>query len=373
MKLLLTPYRKACAIGIDHILTKALSLIPIEIEEARTLLEAPPSHDGEIFAAAAALNEKLHGDEVTYVVNRNVNFTNICSLRCRFCAFSRSAGEEGAYKLSAAEVAARVAGSPDITEVCLQGGINERLGIDYYIALLREVKLAKPQIHIHAFSPQEIDRLAKIFGCSLERLFEILMENGLDSMPGTAAEIFSHDVRRAIAPNKISAARWAEIVKTAHLSGIRTTATVMFGHIEKPSHIANHLGIIRDIQLETGGFTEFIPLPFIPYKTPLARDGLLKSIPSQNAILKVYAVCRLFFGFLLTNLQASWVKLGVEGAARALACGANDYGGTLYEENITKSAGGLHGEYMSPADIRAAIDAAGKMAAQRDTLYNLIA
>jgi CofH subfamily radical SAM domain protein len=262
--------------------------------------------------------------------------------------------------------------TPDISEVCIQGGINPHLDISYYLDFLRQIKKHYPALHIHGISPQEIHSLAERAGWSLGRAIQTLMEAGLDSMAGTAAEILVDPVREKIAPSKIPSARWVEIVKTAHFLGLPSTATILFGHIESGLDILEHLDLLREIQKETRGFTEFIPLPFIPYRTRLGSDFSLAQTAPWLRIKRFYALARIYLFPTFKNIQTSWVKLGVGRALQTLEVGVNDFGGTLFEENITRSAGGNFGEYLSEEEIRKSLLQAGKVPVPRDTLYHWV-
>ncbi len=333
-------------------------------------LPVHPEVDADLRPAADTLRRELVGDVVTYVVNRNINFTNVCTGSCGFCAFRRQAGSREAYLFTVDQVLekARAASRAGATELCIQGGLHPELGLEYYAGLLRALKLAFPDLHLHAFSPMEVLRLSLESGKGLEYVLNFLRDCGLDSMPGTAAEILDDEVRRLLCPDKLSSQQWREVVTGAHRLGIRTTATMMFGHIETWQHRVNHLELLLRIQQETGGFTELVLLPFTPGRTPLARRYRLGPAPLEE-VLKVTAYSRLFLGSDLPNIQNSWVKIGVEGAIRSLSCGANDFGGTLMEENISRSAGADHGQYLTPEAIQEAIRLAGRTPQQRDTLY----
>ncbi len=326
----------------------------------------------ELRAEAHKAKIEFFGRRVTYVHNRNANFTNVCVVDCAFCAFYRKTGDREAYTHTIEEVLHRVASTPAITEVCLQGGINPELPAGYYFELIRRLKASNPSLHLHAFSPQEVHVLARRKRRSVAEVLAMLKDAGLDSMPGTAAEILVDEVRRTICPGKISTARWREIIEAAHRLGIPTSATIMFGHIESVAHRVAHLGLLRSIQQTTGGFTEFIPLPFMPYTTRLGRAHLIEGPPPIEAYYRMLATARLYFADLIPHVQVSWVKVGVRAAQRALHGGVDDFSGTLHEERITSSAGGPHGQGLSREEIREAIRAAGMVPAERDTLYNLV-
>ncbi|OYT53522.1 MAG: 7,8-didemethyl-8-hydroxy-5-deazariboflavin synthase subunit CofH [Desulfurococcales archaeon ex4484_217_2] len=302
------------------------------------------------------------GDIVTFVVNRNINFTNECIINCPFCAYSKPPGAPGSYLLSIDEIVKKAieAWKHGATEVCIQGAINPKVNPEFYLKILKEIKRAVPEIHIHAFSPQEVHYFATKANVSYEEALKMLKEAGLDSMPGTAAEILDDKVRKIIAPRKINVETWIKIIKTAHKLGIPTTSTIMYGHVDTSYHKAKHLNIIREIQKETGGFTEFIPLSFIHYNTRLYKSGIARPGATGLEDLKMY------------NIQVSWVKLGPKYAQALLNAGTNDFGGTLMEENISKSAGAPWGESMPVKTIVKLIKNAGRIPAQRTTTYEII-
>ena len=358
--------------NFDTIANSPLNGREISRDEGLRLLRSLTAEEEEVFALARGLNEGLNGRKVTYVQNRNLNFTNICTLKCKFCGFCRDESHPQAFTLTAENLLRKIREAPGITEVCIQGAIHPRLEIAYYVNLLRLIKAQHPRLHIHGISPQEVFSLSRKTGWPLERTIAVLMEAGLDSMAGTAAEILVDPIRRKICPGKISAGQWVEIVKTAHRLGLKSTATILFGHLESPEDILEHLTLIRQIQHETGGFTEFVPLLFIPYATPLGSEFSLRATASWNLIQKVYALSRIYLFPAFKNIQTSWVKLGVERALDILDVGANDFGGTLFEENITRSAGGSSGEFLSVQEIQDNLIQRGKVPAERDTLYRAI-
>ncbi|MDW8258181.1 MAG: 5-amino-6-(D-ribitylamino)uracil--L-tyrosine 4-hydroxyphenyl transferase CofH, partial [Gammaproteobacteria bacterium] len=343
--------------------------------EIVTLFMARGAAAERVLRAADELRAAVAGDVVTYVVNRNINYTNICRYRCGFCAFAkgRSAAElrGPAYDLSLEEIRLRTveAAERGATEVCLQGGIHPRFTGSTYLEIARAVKTAAPQIHLHAFSPLEVAHGAATLGVSVEEFLGELRAAGLATLPGTAAEILDDEVRAVICPDKLTTDEWLAVMRAAHERGLRSTATIMFGHVETPLHWARHLLRIRRLQQETGGFTEFVPLPFVHMQAPLWRKGRARPGPSFEEALLMHAVARLVLHPLIPNVQASWVKLGLDGAAQALHCGANDLGGTLMNESITRAAGGSHGQQQDARTLRAAIRAAGRQPRQRDTLY----
>jgi FO synthase subunit 2 len=354
---------------IEDILEKALSGQRISKEEGYELMVSE-----SIFSlgkAADGLRKKSCGESVSYVVNRNINFTNICIGTCRFCAYRVRKSEATGYLMSHKQVLALVkeAVSVGATEVCIQGGLNPDVDIEYYTKLLESIKSGF-DIHIHAFSPMEVFYLAEKSGLGIKETLALLKEKGLDSMPGTAAEIFDREVREEICPEKITTEEWIHIIKTAHSRGIPTTATMLYGHMERPEHRINHLHILRKIQDETGGFTEFVPLSFVHYNTPLARANPEVRGASGLDDLMVHAVSRLFLDNF-PHIQASWVKLGKKLAQTALFFGANDLGGTLMDENISRAAG-QSVDILEEREIRALIKDAGRIPKKRDTLYRFL-
>jgi FO synthase len=328
-----------------------------------------------IAAAADAARREQAGDTVTYVVNRNINYTNLCAYKCTFCAFSKGKTDEdlrGApYVLDLAEIGRRTeeAWRRGATEVCLQGGIHPAFTGQTYLDVLRTVKEAAPGIHVHAFSPLEVTQGARTLGITVEAFLRRLKDAGLGTLPGTAAEILCDDVRRLICPDKVTTAQWLDVVGTAHRLGLRTTSTIMFGHLETPRHWARHLLAIRDLQTQTGGFTEFVPLPFVHMEAPMYRRGLARPGPTWTEVVLMHAVARLVLGPVIRNIQVSWVKLGATGAGDILQAGANDLGGTLMNESISRAAGAAFGQELPPEQMDALIDAAGRHPAQRTTLY----
>lgn len=350
--------------------------------KVKTMRDLSGAETVDLQREANRLNASLHGDRVSYVVNRNVNFTNICTVGCAFCGFATRASDEMAYLHTADEVVRRLSDTPWVNEVCMQGGIHREVGFEYYLKLVRAVKGRFPEIHIHAFSPMEIQAMHEHSGLSVRSILERLRDAGLGSIPGTAAEILVDRVRRQVSGNKLSSDQWETIVRTAHGVGLPSTATIMFGHVETWEDIFEHLERVRRIQSDTGGFTEFVPLAFIPYRNRLGakwakehRDPSFEHFEARSRSIaeRLYPICRLYFGELIPNLQTSWVKLGLEGAVESLAWGCNDLGGTLYEESITRASGGPHGECLVPEEIEAAIIGSGKTAIRRSTLYQPVA
>ena len=328
--------------------------------------------------AADDLRRTTCGDVVRYVVTRNINYTNVCGLSCRFCAFSKGKTHEhlrGApYDLALEEVArrAREAWERGATEVCMQGGISPDYTHQTYMQLLRTVRQAAPGLHVHAFSPLEIAHGARLAGVSLTTYLERLQEAGLGSLPGTAAEILDDGVRERLAPGKLGTRGWLEVVEAAHAVGLRTTSTIMFGHIESPHSWAAHLLHLRDLQGRTGGFTEFVCLPFVHMEAPMFLRGESRIGPTWREVVLMHAVARLVLNFSIPNIQASWVKLGAPGIGRLLSCGANDLGGTLMDESISRAAGAVHGQEFSPAQMEDVIMASGRLPQQRTTLYQAV-
>jgi FO synthase len=340
-------------------------------DQALTLMQA----DGAGLAAVAALADDLRratvGEDVTYVVNRNINFTNICYTGCRFCAFAQRASDADAYTLSTDEIADRVreAHADGATEICMQGGIDPKLPATAYFELARAVKRAVPSMHLHAFSPMEIVNGASRANLSIEEFLIGVREAGVDSLPGTAAEILDDEVRWVLTKGKLPTSAWIEVITTAHRLGIPTTSTMMFGHVDHPRHWVAHLRLLGRLQDETGGFTEFVPLPFVHNQSPIYLAGLARAGASQREVKAVHAMARILLHGKISNIQTSWVKLGEHGAAEMLRGGANDLGGTLMEETISRMAGSEHGSRRSVAELEAVAALAGRPARQRSTSY----
>ena len=343
----------------------------ISLDQQRLLAYAEGDDLLGILCAADRLRQRLVGEVVTYVVNRNINFTNICFVGCKFCAFSRGPREADAYFLSLEEVARRTleARERGATEVCIQGGLPHGLPRFYYRDILRAVKAAVPDMHTHAFSPMEIVYGVELTGMPLREYLLMLKDAGLDTLPGTAAEILDDDVRFVLSRNKLRTEQWREVITTAHQCGIRTTSTVMYGHIETPEHWLAQLRLLRQIQSETGGFTEFVPLGFVHQNTLLYRQGVARSGPTLEEHLKIHALARLLLAGSIRNVQVSWVKLDRAVAQLCLRAGANDYGGTLMEENISRLAGATAGQYLSPEQFHERIHEVGRTPAERNTTY----
>jgi FO synthase len=328
-----------------------------------------------VCGAADDLRRALVGDEVTWVANRNINYTNVCTFKCRFCAFSKgplSLNLRGdPYLLDLDEVARRVAEAEALgcTEVCLQGGIHPSFDGEYYLDVLRAVRQGSSSIHIHAFSALEVHEGARRSGVSLAAYLEALRDAGLRTLPGTAAEILDDEVRKVLCPDKVSTAEWLEVHETAHAVGLRSNVTIMFGAVERPRSWARHLLATRALQRRTGGFTEFVPLPFVHMATPIYLQGRARRGPTFRETLLMHAVGRLCYAADIDNVQVSWVKLGAEGARRVLNAGANDLGGTLIDENISRAAGAAHGQRMGVDELRAIAAPVGRPLVQRTTLY----
>jgi FO synthase len=339
------------------------------------LFAARDADYAHVTAAADALRRAVSGETVRYVVNRNINYTNICYYRCKFCAFSKGRTHEALrgtpYDLDLEEITRRAVEAWDrgATEVCLQGGIHPDYTGATYLAICRAIKERLPGMHIHAFSPLEVTQGAATLGISVPEFLAQLKEAGLGTLPGTAAEILDDPVRRVIAPDKIMTGQWLDVVRAAHRLGLRTTSTIMYGHVERPDSWARHLLALRDLQAETGGFTEFVPLPFVHMEAPMYLRGLARKGPSFREAVLMHAVSRLVLHPLIPNIQTSWVKMGPEGVAACLAAGANDLGGTLMNESISRAAGTEHGQEFPPEAMEALIRGIGRAPAQRGTLY----
>jgi FO synthase len=344
-----------------------------EDELTALFAETRPEVIEEMRVAADELRAELAGDRVTFVVNRNINFTNVCVVGCAFCGFGQGRRSPDAYEVSEEDFAARIREAVEYgaTELCMQGGIHPDLTLEEYGKWLRLAKEVAPQLHLHAYSPMEVSYMCERSGKEPGEVFEYLLECGLGSTPGTAAEVLDDGVRQRISPNKLPAERWVEIIEASHRAGLRSTSTVMFGHIEEPRELARHMRVVRALQERTGGITEFVPLSFIPFNTMLGRTHGIEEI-SMAENLKHTAAFRLALGKTIGNLQASWVKMGLEGATESLRWGVNDLGGTLMEENISRMAGSQHGVRLDPEQLIAAARAAGREPAQRTTLYEIV-
>ncbi len=361
------------SLRMASILGKALEGVEITQEDAKTLFFCTNEEADALFHVADLVRQMRCGNKASYVVTRNINFTNICNMGCQFCNFAVSKNAPNAEFLSVDAVALRAleAHQRGATEICVQGGLHPDISADYYFELLDAVKREVPQIHIHAYSPFEVWYGAMKGRYSYRDFLTKLKAHGLSSMPGTAAEILDTQVRRQLTKNKLSTENWVEIIETAHQVGIRTTSTIMYGHIDGPSHWAAHLCLLRDIQKRTGGFTEFVPLGFIHYDSPLYRNNpeQVRTGPTQDEHFKMHAIARLVLQGHIDNIQASWVKMGPDTASAMLRAGANDLGGTLMNESISRAAGAKHGQEVVPADMEKLILQAGLSPYQRNTLY----
>ena len=366
----------AASPGLARLLERAMRGERLEECELTTLFAVQDADARAVIEAADQLRSATCGPEVTFVVNRNINYTNICLYHCGFCAFSKSGSKTlrgPGYRLDLEEIGRRTeeAWERGATEVCLQGGIHPEYTGRTYLDIVAAVKAAVPRMHVHAFSPLEIRHGADTLGCSLETFLRRLQAAGLSTLPGTAAEILDDEVRAIICPDKLATDEWLEVMQSAHAIGLRSTATIMFGHVEEPVHWARHLLRLRTLQERTGGFTEFVPLPFVHMEAPLWRKGRARSGPTFQEAVLMHAVARLALHPLIPNIQTSWVKMGPQGAAACLRAGANDLGGTLMNESITRAAGATHGQEMHVADLRALAESLGRRPVRRTTLYDL--
>ena len=363
---------------IKAIVAKAMAGTGIDEDEITMLFGARDVDLEHVCRSADELRRQVNGETITYVVNRNINYTNICTYKCSFCAFSKGDTSDNLrgkpYDLDTEEVVRRTeeAWARGGTEVCLQGGIHPHYTGNTYLKLARAVRAAVPEMHIHAFSPLEISQGAATLGMSLFDFLSALKEAGLDTLPGTAAEILDDEVRVIICPDKLDTARWLEVIETAHKVGFRTTATIMFGHVETSRHWARHLIRVRELQARTGGFTEFVPLPFVHMEAPMGVKGQSRHGPTLREVKLMHAVARLALHPLITNIQTSWVKLGPLGVAECLQGGANDLGGTLMNESISRAAGTTHGQEMPPEAMEMLIRSIGRNPRQRSTLYGRV-
>ena len=350
----------------------------LEEREVADLFTARGEEVAAIARLADEVRRRVSGEVVTYVITRNINYTNICYFRCQFCAFSKGKLSENLRGrpelLSIREVVDRCheAVARGATEVCMQGGIHPSFTGDFYIELLRAIKAELPQLHIHAYSPLEVYQGAETAGRTVAEQLRLLREAGLGTLPGTAAEILDDRVRRYLCPDKITTAQWAEVIKEAHRQGLKTTSTIMFGSIDGPENWARHLMVLRDIQEETGGFTELVPLPFVHMEAPIYRKGRSRKGPTWEEVVKMHAVARLALRGAIDNIQVSWVKCGLDGCRLILDAGANDLGGTLMNESISRAAGASHGQEVTPEEMQATIRSIGRIPAQRSTTYEIL-
>ncbi|MDP9454390.1 MAG: 7,8-didemethyl-8-hydroxy-5-deazariboflavin synthase [Actinobacteria bacterium] len=347
----------------------------LDEKEISLLFTARGTELSQLCRVADELRQEVNGDEVTYVVNRNINYTNQCYFRCRFCAFSKgpkSLNLRGdPYLLDPSEVArrAREAWEKGATEVCMVGGIHAKFTGDNYIQYLRAVKDEVPEMHVHAFTPLEVFQGAQTLGVPVEEFLVDLKDAGLGTLPGTAAEVLDDEIREIICPDKVNTQEWSDVMRAAHAVGLRSTATIMFGHVDGPLNWARHLMVLRDIQAETGGFTEFVPLPFVHMGAPLYLQGRSRRGPTFAETVKMHAVGRIALHGYINNIQVSWVKLGKEGAKLCLQAGCNDLGGTLMNESISRAAGASHGQEMTPPELERVISDVGRVPRRRTTLY----
>ena len=361
--------------AIDGILHRAQAGHTLTEAEIVRLFRAHGSEFSAVCAAADALRRQVNGDVVSFVVNRNINYTNICGYRCQFCAFAKGKGSEDLrgkpYDLPLAEIRQRVREAWDrgATEVCMQGGIHPAYTGATYLEICKAVKAEAPEMHLHAFSPLEVWQGAATLGLPLAEYLARLKDAGLSTLPGTAAEILDDEVRQVICHDKLDTAQWLQVMRTAHGLGLRSTATIMFGHVERLEHWARHLLRLRALQAQTGGFTEFVPLPFVHMESPIYRKGRARRGPSFRESVLMHAVARLALHPLIPNIQASWVKLGAEGVKACLNAGVNDMGGTLMNETISRSAGAAHGQEMTAGDMEALLHSMGRTPRQRTTSY----
>jgi 7,8-didemethyl-8-hydroxy-5-deazariboflavin synthase CofH subunit len=362
---------------VRAILSRALDGHEVSVDEALTLAEIRGRDLQALALTADELRRRQVGDVVTFVVNRNVNFTNVCIKHCGFCAFSRDHREEEGYFLPIEEVVRRAQEAWDLgaTEVCIQAGLPPKLDGRFYIDLTRALKKALPDLHLHAFSPEEVLYGSVRSGLPIKEYLAELKAAGLGTLPGTSAEILDQEIRDRIARGRITVDQWVEVITTAHALGIRTTSTIMYGHVETPAHWVRHMELLRSIQKDTGGFTEFVPLSLINTEAPMYAKKLVPGVrPGATGveIVRMHALARLLLGAVLRNIQASWVKEGPKLAQLLLDAGANDLGGTLINESISTSAGASYGQLVPPAELRRLIRDAGRVPAQRDTLYTIL-
>lgn len=370
------PWERSLALAsppVASALEKAVAGRELGFDEGLVLARVERNDLVALVRVADELRRRVVGDRITYVVNRNLNFTNVCIVGCAFCGFSRGADAPDAYFHSTDTLVAKSvdAVQQGATEVCIQGGLPRDLDGYYYVNLLRAIKGRLPELHVHAYSPMEITYGIEKTHLPLREYLIMLKEAGLNSIPGTAAEILDDQVRRSLSPNKLKVHQWIEVIRTAHSLGIPSTSTMMYGHTESPEHWVRHLLLIREIQKETGGFTEFVPLGFIHFQTKLFQIGGSRAGRSEHEDLIVHALARVLLHGFIPNVQVSWVKLGFEQSLACLEAGANDFGGTLMEESISKAAGAQFGEYVSPGEFRALIRTIGRIPAERATTYRI--
>jgi 5-amino-6-(D-ribitylamino)uracil---L-tyrosine 4-hydroxyphenyl transferase len=363
----------AAGLEVANALQKALAGVDLDFAEGLLLSTVEGKNLVALVKVADEIRRRVVGDRITYVVNRNLNFTNVCIVGCSFCGFSRGPNSPDAYFHSNDTLVARSVEAVEVgaTEVCIQGGLPKDLDGYYYVNLLRAIKARLPGLHVHAYSPMEIAYGVEKTGLPLREYLMMLKQAGLGSIPGTAAEILDDDVRLTLSPNKLKVKQWIEVIRTAHELGLPTTSTMMYGHTEQPEHWVKHLLLLREIQKETHGFTEFVPLGFIHSQTRLYQRGGARAGRSVHEDLVVHALARVLLNGYIPNIQVSWVKLGFEESLACLEAGANDFGGTLMEESISKAAGATFGEYVSPGEFRALIRTIGRTPAERATTYRI--
>lgn len=362
---------------VSDILNQSLDSKNISIEQAVELFHTKGTEMIMTTMVADMLRRTKVGNEVTYVINRNINFTNVCIKRCGFCAYSRDFRNDEGYFLPISEVVRRAeeASKLGATEICIQAGLPPQMDGLLYVDICKAIKKELPDIHIHAFSPEEVMYGCSRSGLSVKEYLSMLKEAGLGSLPGTAAEILDQDLRDLISPGRISVADWINVITTAHRLKIPTTSTIMYGHVETTEHKAKHLELIRSIQKQTGGFTEFVPLSFVHKEAPMYNHNLVNGIspgPTGQDVIKMHAVSRIMLNNFIDNIQVSWVKEGVKMSQLLLDAGVNDFGGTLINESISTSAGSEFGQLMKPKEIRSLITSAGRVPAQRNSVYGII-
>ena len=362
---------------ISDILNQSLDSKNISIKQAIELLQTTGTEMIMTAMVADNLRRKAVGDNVTFVINRNINFTNVCIKRCGFCAYSRDFRNEESYFLPTEEVVRRAkeAWNLGATEICIQAGLPPKMDGFLYVDICKAIKKELPNIHIHAFSPEEIMYGSYRSGLSVKEYLRMLKESGLGSLPGTAAEILDQDVRDLISPGRITVADWINVITSAHKLKIPTTSTIMYGHVETMEDRAKHLDLLRSIQKQTNGFTEFVPLSFVHKEAPMYNHNLVKGIapgPTGQDVIKMHAVSRIMLNNFINNIQVSWVKEGAKMAQLLLEAGVNDFGGTLINESISTSAGSEFGQLMRPKEIRSLIQSAGRVPTQRNSVYGII-
>ena len=363
----------AASPNVASLLENALAGRDLDFEQGLTLATVEGNDLLALLKVADELRRRVVGDKITYVVNRNLNFTNVCIVGCAFCGFSRGPDAPDAYFHSTDALLAKSLEAVECgaTEVCIQGGLPKDLNGNYYVELLRAIKTRLPELHVHAYSPMEITYGVEKTRLPLRDYLLMLRQAGLGSIPGTAAEILDDTVRRSLSPNKLKVRQWIDVIRTAHSLGIPSTSTIMYGHTELPEHWVRHILLLREIQKETRGFTEFVPLGFIHSQTKLFQIGGARAGRSEHEDLIIHALARVLLHGYISNIQVSWVKLGFQQSLDCLEAGANDFGGTLMEESISKAAGANFGEYVSPGEFRAVIRSIGRVPAERSTTYKI--